>query len=401
MDREQRRWKRVARMQGIRDRVAEWAAREHADELREGIELWIGHGDASEEMAMQGVAFALVVPLDDDRPSFIERYRGSAGDLRRADRVVFEAWRRTWLSVGEIVELAPGRGFRMQDVISERLFEVHDIAASRQLTVGQWLAALLTPVDGRIELEGTTVPLGTTARIAAVQAYLEGMERYGLGVDDLRSDATKALMPAVVKAVRQEQRTPNLVNRDGEPIEIVSVTLDVGFDVVQATAEAWEDAVVADEVVTVLGRYVPALAGPVIVGEFHGDAQGRATLLTNSRARFERILSRWETWTGGPLRIVERRERPAESDPDGPKMFMDSSHRQAESLEVAETEFRSALALNWLDGPIPVLDGMTPREAADAGRMPELRALLPTMLDDDLLALIREELGMPPRDALP
>ena len=395
MDRDQQRWKRVARTQGIRDRIAEWAARESPDELREGIQLWIGHGDASEELAMQGVAFALVVPLHDDHPTLIERYRQAAGDLPRADRVVFEAWRDTWLSVGEILELQPGRGFHLQDVVSDSVFEIREASASRQLEVGDWLATLLMPIDGRIELEGTTLPLRAATRIAAVQAYLSGMEKHELEVDDLRSGATKALMRSVVAAVRQEQRTPNLLNHDGDPIELVDVTLDIEFANVQATADEWEDAVVTDEAVTIIGRHIDALAGPVIIGTFHGDASGRATLITNSRARLDRVLSLWETRKGARLAVIERRKHPVKSDPEGPQIFMDTSHGQAESIEVGEAEYRATLASNWLDAPIPVLGGVTPREAASAGRMPELRALLPTMLGQDALTHIRKELGMP------
>ncbi|MEN0065534.1 MAG: hypothetical protein AAGA48_25545 [Myxococcota bacterium] len=161
---EQERWKRVTRMQGLRDRVAEWAACESPDELREGIQQWLGGVEATDELALQGVAFALVVPLHDGRPTFIERYRQTAGKLPHADRVVFEAWQNTWFTVGEILEVEPGRGFRLQDVVSNCEFEA---SASRQLQPGDWLAALLMPIDVRVELEGTSVPLRGPVRIAA------------------------------------------------------------------------------------------------------------------------------------------------------------------------------------------------------------------------------------------
>ena len=221
------------------------------------------------------------------------------------------------------------------------------------------------------------------------------MEEYGIAVEDLHSGRTKTLMGPVIRAVRRSQRRPNLLNHDGDPIEIVDVTLDVDFAHVKETAEGWVDAVVDDEAVTILGRHVDVLAGPVTIGSFHCDDSGRATLTTNSRARFERILARWKE-DHEPLVVVEQREHPIESDPDGPEMLVDMSHRDAQSAEAAEEEFRATVALNWLDDAIPALGGMTPREAAVAGRTAELRALLPEMLGEDALAHIRLELGMQP-----
>lgn len=73
---------------------------------------------------------------------------------------------------------------------------------------------------------------------------------------------------------------------------------------------------------------------------------------------------------------------------------MDSSFHEAATAEQAQADFLKRLAANWLEFPIPALDGLNPRQAVRAGRIPEVRALLPTQLGEDMGRVLRSELGL-------
>jgi hypothetical protein len=73
---------------------------------------------------------------------------------------------------------------------------------------------------------------------------------------------------------------------------------------------------------------------------------------------------------------------------------MDASFQKMESAEQAQEEFMEDLASNWLDLPIPALGGLNPLQAVRAGRFAEVRALIPTLLGEELVGELRDELGL-------
>ncbi|MBW2258351.1 MAG: hypothetical protein JRI25_27660 [Deltaproteobacteria bacterium] len=307
---------------------------------------------------------------------------------------MLDAWQKSWFSVCEIITVDPGVGVGLQDVVTGREVQVIERSASQQLDAGDWIACFLMPVQGGIELEGTSLPLAAATRIAAVQAYLKGMKERGLESGRVDPATSRELAWAVIHAARQQQRKPRIVNYDRHPIELITVTLDRDWPEVVEATKSWEDAVDGGDAVNILGRHEPALSGPLILATFHDDDGHRVTLTVNSRERLEYVLSLWETQVGSPLGLVEEKVHPVDSDPEGPEILMDSSFQEAESVEQARADFTDGLASNWLESSIPVLDGLNPRQAVRAGRIPEVRALLPTRLGVDVVRGLREELGL-------
>jgi len=393
MDRSKQRWKRITRMHALRDRIAEWAARNKPDELQEGIRCYLGPHDPDEELVMQGVGFALVA-APPDGSSLIDRYRQAAGKLPRADRTLLDAWQESWFSVCEILTVDPRVGFHLEDVVTGRRVEVIERSASQQLDAGDWIACFLMPVEGGLELEGTCMPLAAATRIAAVQAYLRGMGERGLEPAQVVPATSRELAWDVIRAARNEQRKPRVLNYDRHPLELITVTLDLEWAHVLDVTESWEDAEDGGDAVNLLGRHEPALSGPLILATFHDDDGHRVTLTVNSRERLDYVLSLWETQVGSRLGIIEEEVRSVDADPAGPELLMDSSFQEAESAAQSQADFMESLAANWLEFPIPALGGLNPRQAVRAGRIPEVRALFPTQLGEDVVRDIRDELGL-------
>ncbi|MBN2801441.1 MAG: hypothetical protein JXX28_20030 [Deltaproteobacteria bacterium] len=373
MELEKERLKRVARVHALRDRIAEWAARDRPAELRAGIRRYLGPQEPDESLVMQGVAFALIAPPPGGT-SPIDRYREAAGKLSRADRAVLAAWGDAWFSVCVILAVDPGVGLRLEDVVTGRQVDVLERSASHQVLAGEWLACFLMPVQGGIELEGTSILLEDSTRLPAVQAYLRELRERGLDPAEVPAATSRAFAWAVIQAVHDIQRTPNYQNFDGHPIEIITATLTATWSEVRRATASWEDAVEDQGTVDLMGRHEPTLNGPLVLATFHHEGGQRVTLSVNSRQRLAQVLSLWETRVGSPLGTAEEVVRPTESDPAGPVLLMDSSLQGAESIERAGADFWA----NWLDLPLGGLDGLTPRQAVSAGRVAEVRALLPT-----------------------
>ncbi len=391
MDLAKQRWKRIARMYVLRDRIAEWAARNRPTDLQQGIRCFLGPHDPGEELVRLGIAFALIASPP-GRPSLIESYREVAGKLPRADRAMLDAWRETRFSVCEIITVDYGVGFLLEDVVTGQQVEVVECSASQQLIARDWIACFLMPAPGGIELEGTSLPLEGATRIAAVQAYLAGLLERRLSPVLVSPAASRELAWLVIHAARQQQRQPMLRNHDRHAIELITATLDLEWSDVLHATESWEDAHEDRDAVNLLGRHEPALSGRLILATFHNDGGHCVTLTVNSRERLDHVLALWHTQVGSPLGIIEEEVHSVDVDPEGPEILMDSSMQLAESAAQAEADLLEEFASSWPDTPVPALDGLSPRQAAQAGRIPEVRALIPAQLAADVV----DELRRPP-----
>ncbi len=127
---------------------------------------------------------------------------------------------------------------------------------------------------------------------------------------------------------------------------------------------------------------------------FHDDDGHRVTLAVNRRERLDHVLALWETQVSSPLCIVDEEVRSVETDLEGPELLMDSSLLEAESEVQAQGKFMENQASNWPKFPIPALGGLSPRQSVRAGRIPEVRALLPMRLGADVVEELRDELGL-------
>ena len=398
-----RRRKRILRMHTLRDQAGQWAAEHHPEEFERSVRCWLGPHTPDEDLVMQGIGFALVAGPADGGPSLIARYAQARPPQARVERQILAAWRHTWFAVCELLSVEPGQHIVLEDVVTGAVFGVQETSASTTLTSGQWGLFFIVGIDGHYELEGTAMLLAPQGRIAAVQAMLHGLQELGLEPDPqtLTPEDVCRVAHRVVAAARQAERSPRLVNRDGHDLALVRANLRLEWPVFESTTAAWTDVLHdTDGRATWLGRHDPQLGGPLSLASFYpeGPGQGVVVVTTNSVERLDALRELWLDRVGSPLPVVEDQLEVEEvpSDPDGPRVEVDQSVVDAPGGSIADAKlgFRKHLAADWLDGAVPALGGLSPRQARAAGRLAEVRALLPTELPNELLSQLREELGI-------
>lgn len=394
MDDNRARNERIDRMHRLRDRIGEWAAKHRRQVLVDGIRCWIGHHEGEEQLARQGVAFALITPGADGQAPF-EAFADAVGKLPRRDRVVLEAWRGTWFGIFEVAAVAPGHGFVLDDVMRDETLQVIERAASYQVRAGQWILAAISPYEQVLELEGTTQILGAAGgRIAAVQAWIAAATERGLDPAELDPAASRRIARAVVAAVRESERKPRFVNYEGDDVELITAVLELEWDTLVDAAREWEDVAWRDEeAFSLLGAHEPSLRGPVVKASLSREGQGVA-LFVNSRRRLEWALRLLEQRLEDTVEVSSEDVRQVESDPAGRELKMDTGALSDTDGEPSLHELREDYAWDWMDLPLPALDGLSPREAVDAGRHAEVRALLPGDLEPEVAQALKEDLGL-------
>jgi hypothetical protein len=375
----------------LRDRIAEWAAEHHGAELQSGMELFLGHGPREPHRVYGAIAFALIAPPPGGG-SLLERYAARPGHRPRAERALLDRWAATWFSLLRVTAVRPGEWVDVHDVLRDVRLRVHERAGSRSIPPGTWLAAFFHEDDRRWVFEGTIEVVVPQARIHAVQAALAAASAASGPPEPA---ASRRLARPVAAAIDWASRPPRLLNADRHDVLLVTSTLDLPWSRVLEVAGAWDDAEVHEDHVDVAGA-VPA--------EHVGDRTTRATfrhddrvvtLFTNSRERHDEILARWERATSAPMPRTGEEVATVPSDPLGQEIVVDGSSLTLPEGVDADTFTREHLAAydeRWLDEPLPVLDGLTPRAALAAGRSAEIRALLPP--EEDRAARLAAALGL-------
>lgn len=299
--------------------------------------------------------------------AFAEFVTNRGGLLPDDERLLAEQWLLIDRSVYEIEHVRRGEGFTVRDLRTGDTHQVRERAASRQLTAGMLICTRIVPAGdttqsfGGIEL----VPLHERdALIALLDSEPDPIE--------LVSFLTRRFAP------------PVLQNTEGDPLVLCEVTLRTG-DPAALTAELDETYPRADD-----GS--PEWVEPVIT---NGMQRVRATLnldgheLTvraNSEARIDRVLDALQT-LDSTLTIVDQSRRPARDTREAASLTADTRSEgedPARTLDPTEPELAAALdqfirdyEQSWLDEPIPVLAGHTPRQAAaDPTRRDDLIRLL-------------------------
>lgn len=394
MTADRRRQQRIDRMHRLRDRVAEWSARHWPERIEQGMRCWLGHHEPTDHLVFEAISFALIAPAAGE-PSLLARFRIGHDDLPRADRVILDAWSDARFGLYEVVGIDPGVALQLDDVMTGRQVRVVEKSASAMLGEGTWLAAFVMPVDHHHELEGTSAVVPPTTRIDAVLAFRRALEEQGLDPTGLGPEGSRRCARPVIRALRKAQRPPRLVNHDDHPIAPTSARLDLAWSELLAAASAWGDTAADDEQITFLGRHEPALGGAIALGTVFARPGGAVSLEANSEQRFADLHEVLEERLGRTIAISQRTVQSVPSDPEGRTMRVDSSYQEGESAEQVSEAWQRRVVGGWADQPVPALDDRTPREAAQAGRIAEVRALIPDAFGPEVAERLRRELGIP------
>lgn len=332
------------------------------------------------------------------------------------------------LSVWEVLQVYEGEGVRVKDLLRGEERIVHEVKGSRAVTFREAMLARVVDHEGLSVFCGvyprTLPPREADAVVRTVRGELKvrgawvpheklAAEGVDLGLVHLWMEA--------VRALEDEEPLPQtLVNMDGEPLLFTADHFTFPPDQRMQVLErlrGLEDAELysAGPPVDIVfrrktGKLSKALQ-PLREGFFVGRAvveQGRLRLESNSVKRADALRERVEAVCEGLLTHLVREH--AE-----PQALLEAAAKQVEALgdelpepgpEVLEAlrEFKAQHYEGWVDAPLPVLEGKTPREAVrtPAGRrqvellLKELEhgeALLPEPERTDLSAL-RGELGL-------
>jgi hypothetical protein len=255
-----------------------------------------------------------------------------------------------------VLEVELDRGLHVRDVLHDEHLFLHERSATHSLKAGMWMIADICRYDRHWEIDGALQVLPPRARIRVVQALLV--------------DPPDAI--GVIDTFHRSFRPPRFVNTDGHLVVPTELVLDLRWPALLEAAATWRDAVVEEDQVVIHGAESSALGGPAIRASFT-EEDGSVLLSVNSRERADQMLARLPG-----VEVVDRNEHElAPSDPDGEPMIVDMSTVMATSTEEAESRFQTDRVARWPDEPIPALDGLTPRQALEAGRLAEVRALAP------------------------
>ena len=281
------------------------------------------------------------------------------------ERLLAEQWLLVDRSVFEVEQVHPGQGVTVRDVRTGDTHEVRERAASRHLKPGQLVCARVVPAGDTMQFFGGLEPVALHERDALIDLL------------DTRPDPV-----ALVAHLSRRFAPPTLTNTEGDPLAICEATVRVGDPAgIEAALDDTYDRVDGDE--------PPRWFEHVIT---QGMQRIRATLVldgdtlrveANSEKRMDRVLATLARLDPAmtvlddsrrPMRDAREAAALARQLPGGGGALDPDDPEVAALLD----QFIRDYETNWLDEPIPALDGQTPRQAADD---PTRRADLIKLLD--------------------
>lgn len=326
--------------------------------------------EALVQLLVPWVAWTAAVDGKRVADAYLER---NAARLSEDEREWFDAQRRAWLSVFEVVGVERGR-VDVRDLLTGEERSVREELASRSLVVRDAILARIvefrgTPLLGG--MYGRSLPPSDAARVVdAVRAKLR-LRKRDVPVERLQNFKIGSFLidqwiDAVYVHDERWSTPPRLHNTDGDPLLFVTDSFRFdpanraeierrlaaleGADLVESPKAETEVVFVRTSDDTILGRVTVTAA--------------ILRIETNSEKRADALRRRVHDACAGMLRDEERQRQ--EARPEGAAASTASKLRAVESLEEQAVirEYKETHYRKWLDMPLPALAGKTPREAA-------------------------------------
>jgi hypothetical protein len=293
-------------------------------------------------------------------------------------------------SFHEITRVEPGHALELRDVFTGEEHMVREQSASRVLRPGQLTYALLAQVDGLCMLEGSApVSIGPGCKVALIALR----ERIAAGRAALSRDVLKErdieLRQAYVDIVDRilYPDLPELRTTDGELVALQKLVFDIDSaeEALQALKsldiESTEDAPLeeverdaAGELVRAViawkraGNAVHAHWSNTVLGNIEITA-GRMTAEVSSDGRADAFRAIVAERLGERARYrVSRRSSLDGAGADAPgTLSRDLGHEALMNASEVQALIQENFALHyesWVDQAVPMLDGLTPMQAA-------------------------------------
>ncbi len=370
--------------------LVKYGARRFGAEAGGFVEVF-ADAEASIQLAMPWSVYGFLVrgrPIVD---WFLEE---QGARLPTLDRAWLEAQQASWLSVWEVVDVDPGAGLELIDLLSGERRQVREVSASRTLVARDTILARVVDDVAVSVLCGVHFrALPPAEADEVVRRARRGLRRRGkvpaaeLRAGSVGRDLIELWEEAVEEYDRRQQIPPNLSNTDGEPFLL---TTDQ-FAIAPGTEAEVEELLALLPGVERSDPHGGPHGGPEgeppeftfvrpgnrLHSSWENTILGRAWIArrvlhveSNSRARADRLRAIVEGACGERLRHRGRRH----VDPLSEKAATERAGRDlpetpAELVPVL-LELKQRHYADWADEPLPALGGKTPRQAVrtPAGR---------------------------------
>ena len=339
---------------------------------------------------------------DPDRPRLRRGQRPKPGIVAQAfllerarrlpdlERMILELSIRQPVSFYEVVRCEPDHGMRLRDILIGGETEVEEHSGSRHAQAGDILYGQLCPlpqVTTLSRMAPVAMPPRSKPDVVVLRAWLRrkiAKQNRALGVEDLFRYADKIRL-TYLEIRDRLHAPPRLVNTDGDPLELHTLTYRVGsaqvaFDALAPLARGWpkeellEDAEVDDDGTLrsvafdwiKKGNAIHKHWDNTILG--HLKISGRSLAVdVNSAKRAKEIREEIEHRLGMlavPLgtrveTAEEMMEKAKQKEAAGP------GHQKDEDPELIRLtqELLQRESEAWVHKQIPILGGRTPKEA--------------------------------------
>jgi len=276
-----------------------------------------------------------------------------------------------------VIEVRPGEGLRLRDLLTEEERRVQEILATETLVKRDCILARVVELDDTAVLGGTHPRPLPPAPAAEVVRRTRGRLRRKRAVppDRLREEKLGRYLirrweEAVVQLDRRWSQPPELRNTDGEPFVLTTDHFEIapgGRGDVAARIAALEGVLPPDP-----GDAEPTydfLRGDTLLGQARVTGDG-LRLETNSVARADALRHRIEKACAGLVRHRAREHSDPLSEPlrrDAADRPQDAPPPEAQQLVL---ELKRSHYAAWPEESLPALGGKSPLEAVQtpAGR---------------------------------
>jgi len=303
---------------------------------------------------------------------------------------------------------APGRSINLKDILTGRHFRVLEQSASRTLRAGDLTFTRVVTAGG------ASIMIGASPWVIPPSWHLPVIEfrdqlspRRLMTLADLSSYdiEIRRLYHQIADAI-ENPRLPTLQNTDGDPIELTTMTYDLGvtaaeaFDRLRPLATLRGEAHVDDERYDAAGGIEAAVLTWLKAGNRKHKDWDNTTLGTlrldgsrlvievNSAKRRKRIAKEISKRFGSRATLVETKtadivrelqERRAGRGETAEPMTFSSEPERTPEIQALEAELMQRHWDAWIDTKVPALGNRTPRQAA---KTPKGRERLEALLSD-------------------
>lgn len=346
------------------------------------------------------------------------------GYLSPIERQYLEQADKEAFSFFEILEIRPGEGFKLRDILTDRQFQVSERMGSQNVEVGSFLFGKVVQIDRIAVLDACSdimFPMDWKITVLQLKQGLKKESGGPLTVDDLVDyDPDIRSLYREMRERAVNPKPPQLTNTDGEPLSFHKLIFDL--DAPEAVFEKLHVMTFSETKETLLEGAERDSSGKLINIEFpwlkRGNRankgasntvlahltieQGKLTVDVNSAERAQKAKKKVEQLAGSLVRYKTTLIEPLEAKlkesraRSSATVMIQKSEEQAELMKDPEIrakiqEMTRKHLESWGDQKIPALGNRTPKQAV---KTPEGREMVETLLKDfERSAAVRDDDG--------